>query len=105
MTLIAIRLICKIFFQADLEGVPEVTANLLSQALDYLVVHPSVQQGDTDLQDLSLQSSQSGAGFSTGRKLRFRPPSDPFTLCHYSATATNGLPIKAIYQMKVQGLQ
>ena len=91
------------FGQADLEGVPEVTVNILSHALDYLVVHPSVQQGDTDLQELTSRQSE---GFSTGRKLRFRPPSDPFTLCHYSATVEDGLPIKAIYQMKVlRGLQ
>lgn len=70
--------------------------------MDYLIVHPSVHEGDTNLQESSLVSSQGGSPpGGAGRRIRFRPPAEPFPLCHYSGQAKNGLPIEGIYQMRV----
>lgn len=35
-----------------------------------------------------------------GRKVRFRPPTESFPLCHYSAKTPHGLPVQGIYQMQ-----
>ncbi|XP_031568062.1 AP-5 complex subunit mu-1-like isoform X2 [Actinia tenebrosa] len=87
--------------QADLDGIPEITVSILSPAVDYLLVHPSVHEGDTSVQESVLETSQ-GAILprATERRIRFRPPAEPFPLCHYSGQAKNGLPIEGIYQMR-----
>lgn len=91
-----------VFYQADLEGIPEITANITSSTLDFLVVHPCVLEGDTHVQIPSFQPSQMLKGPElVGRKVRFRPPTESFPLCHYSAKAPSTLPIQGIYQMQV----
>lgn len=35
------------------------------------------------------------------RRIRFTPPTEMFTLCHYTASGLKGPPIKAMYDMKV----
>lgn len=35
------------------------------------------------------------------RRIRFTPPTEMFTLCHYTASGLKGPPIKAVYDMKV----
>lgn len=87
--------------RADLEGIPEITANITSSSLDFLVVHPCVLEGDTHVQIPSFQPSQMLKGPEMmGRKVRFRPPTESFPLCHYSAKTTHGLPVQGIYQMQ-----
>ena len=89
--------------QADLEGIPEITANITSLSLDFLVVHPCVLEGDTHVQIPSYQPSQMLKGTELmGRKVRFRPPTESFPLCHYSAKTPHGLPVQGIYQMQVK---
>ncbi len=92
-----------ILFQADLEGIPEITLNITSSSLDFLVVHPCVLEGDTHVQIPSFQPSQMLKGPElVGRKVRFRPPTESFPLCHYSSKTPHGLPVKGIYQMQVR---
>ena len=91
------------FYQADLEGIPEITLNITSSTLDFLVVHPCVLEGDTYVQIPSFQPSQMLKGPElVGRKVRFRPPTESFPLCHYSAKTPHGLPVQGIYQMQVK---
>ena len=91
------------FYQADLEGIPEITLNITSSTLDFLVVHPCVLEGDTHVQIPSFQPSQMLKGPElVGRKVRFRPPTESFPLCHYSAKTPHGLPVQGIYQMQVK---
>lgn len=91
------------FYQADLEGIPEITLNITSSTLDFLVVHPCVLEGDTHVQIPSFQPSQMLKGPElVGRKVRFRPPTESFPLCHYSAKTPHGLPVHGIYQMQVK---
>lgn len=91
------------FYQADLEGIPEITLNITSSTLDFLVVHPCVLEGDTRVQIPSFQPSQMLKGPElVGRKVRFRPPTESFPLCHYSAKTPHGLPVQGIYQMQVK---
>lgn len=91
------------FYQADLEGIPEITLNITSSTLDFLVVHPCVLEGDTHGQIPSFQPSQMLKGPElVGRKVRFRPPTESFPLCHYSAKTPHGLPVQGIYQMQVK---
>ena len=93
-----------LFFQADLEGIPEITLNISSSCLDFLVVHPCVLEGDTHVQIPSFQPSQMLKGPElVGRKVRFRPPTESFHLCHYSSKTPYGLPVRGIYQMQVRG--
>ena len=69
------------------------------------MVHPSVLEGDTHVQAPSFQPSQLLKGPELmGRKLRFRPPTESFPLCHYSAKTPHGLPVQGIYQMQVSEL-
>lgn len=91
------------FCQADLESIPEITLNITSSTLDFLVVHPCVLEGDTHVQIPSFQPSQMLKGPElVGRKVRFRPPTESFPLCHYSAKTPHGLPVQGIYQMQVK---
>ncbi|XP_032237169.1 AP-5 complex subunit mu-1 isoform X2 [Nematostella vectensis] len=94
----AVQLFGIIMCKADLEGIPEITASIISPALKFLIVHPSVQEGDTYFQDSSTESGPLGPG-SAGRRVRFRPPLESFPLCHYSGMVS-GLPIEGIYQMR-----
>ena len=92
-----------IFCQADLEGIPEITLNITSSSLEFLVVHPCVLEGDTHVQIPSFQPSQMLKGPElVGRKVRFRPPTESFPLCHYKSKTPHGLPVKGIYQMQVR---
>lgn len=90
-----------ILCRADLEGIPEITLNITSSTLDFLVVHPCVLEGDTHGQIPSFQPSQMLKGPElVGRKVRFRPPTESFPLSHYSAKTPHGLPVEGIYQMQ-----
>lgn len=89
-----------------MEGIPEITASITSSCLDFLVVHPCVLEGDTHVQPPMFQPSQMLKGSElVARKLRFRPLTESFPLCHYSAKTPHGLPIQGIYQMQVKGFQ
>ena len=89
-----------------MEGIPEITASITSSWLDFLVVHPCVLEGDTHVQPPMFQPSQMFKGSElVARKLRFRPLTESFPLCHYSAKTPHGLPIQGIYQMQVKGFQ
>lgn len=88
-----------------MEGIPEITLNISSSCLDFLVVHPCVLEGDTHVQIPSFQPSQMLKGPElVGRKVRFRPPTESFHLCHYSSKTPYGLPVRGIYQMQVRGV-
>ena len=88
-----------------MEGIPEITVNITSSCLDFLVVHPCVLEGDTHVQIPSFQPSQMLKGPEmAGRKVRFRPPTESFHLCHYSSKTPYGLPVRGIYQMQVKGV-
>ena len=69
------------------------------------MVHPCVLEGDTHVQIPSFQPSQMLKGPEmVGRKVRFRPPTESFHLCHYSSKTPYGLPVRGIYQMQVRSV-
>eukprot|EP00731_Ephydatia_muelleri_P027795 Em0019g668a len=86
-------IVCK----AELEGCPDVSLIVSSPPgsppLDYLLVHPSVQMADVQHISSSLPDLAS-------RKIRFTPPTESITLCHYKVTPIPYLPIRGFYQMK-----
>ncbi|XP_078000714.1 AP-5 complex subunit mu-1-like [Glandiceps talaboti] len=87
--------------KADLEGIPDVTVNLSvapnHPPLDNLVVHPCVRTADTQQVTGSVPVQGSTPG---PRRLRFTPPLENFTLCHYSSSHIPQLPIRGFFQMK-----
>jgi AP-5 complex subunit mu-1 len=91
--------ICK----AEIEGHPDILVSLTTPAnsthLDHLVVHSCVQNADTD--PVMVTSPIGGGDNESGniRNIRFSPPLEDFTLCHYQLTPSL-LPIRGYYQMK-----
>ncbi|CAH1793186.1 unnamed protein product [Owenia fusiformis] len=88
--------VCK----AELDGlIQDVSVNLQQRKdgvpLDHLVVHPFVSISDSQ----SIYSTDSPP---SSRRLRFTPPLEMFTLCHYTVTSLPHLPIKGFYQMKLK---
>ncbi|KAK0046910.1 AP-5 complex subunit mu-1 [Biomphalaria pfeifferi] len=85
--------------RAELEGgMTDVTISLSHQGsgintpLDLLVVHPCVQKADW--QDLNLSHDLAP------RRIRFSPPVESFTLCHYTVKRLLELPVFGVYHMK-----
>eukprot|EP00050_Salpingoeca_kvevrii_P015836 m.50443 g.50443 ORF g.50443 m.50443 type:complete len:483 (-) comp6544_c0_seq1:28-1476(-) len=75
--------------RADLDGTPEVTLTAETKQRIYdLTSHPCVQS-------LDLLSDRKQV------KLRFLPPADAISLCHYKIDSSGaGFPIRGFYQMK-----
>ncbi|KAK7104221.1 AP-5 complex subunit mu-1-like [Littorina saxatilis] len=89
--------------RAELEGVsPDIILNVShapdspSIALDQLTTHPCVLSADS----MPLPDNKASAGVPAPRRIRFSPPSENFTLCHYSASHLQELPIFGSYTMK-----
>ncbi|XP_064602639.1 AP-5 complex subunit mu-1-like [Liolophura sinensis] len=92
--------------RAELEGVlPEITLNVthMSDApalpLDYLLTHPCVQSAEA--QGLDPDDLNRG-GRAMPRRLRFTPPVDTCTVCRYAVSSLMELPIKGLYQMRME---
>ncbi|XP_041354497.1 AP-5 complex subunit mu-1-like [Gigantopelta aegis] len=90
-------IICK----ADLEGaLPDITLNISHQSdvdcvpLDHLTIHPCVQSADSAELDTVVSRDS-----VPSRRIRFTPPAEMFTLCHYTASRLQELPIFGVYQM------
>lgn len=87
--------------KSDLEvALSDVTINLSYNSpesaipMDNLLIHPCVQSADCSM----LQRGETKAA---PRRIRFTPPTEMFTLCHYTASGLKGPPIKAMYDMKM----
>lgn len=87
--------------RAELEGVSsDIILNVshapdsLSIPLDQLIVHPCVLNAD------SAPIDNKTGGTPAPRRMRFSPPADTFTLCHYSAHRLQELPIFGSFTMK-----
>ncbi|XP_048731973.1 AP-5 complex subunit mu-1-like isoform X2 [Ostrea edulis] len=87
--------------KSDLEvALSDITINLAytsqesATPLDNLLIHPCVQSADCSM----LQKGETKAA---PRRIRFTPPTEMFTLCHYTAADIKELPIKAVYDMKM----
>ncbi|KAL8622943.1 hypothetical protein ACOMHN_027064 [Nucella lapillus] len=88
---------------AELEGVtPDIILNVShapdspSIPLDQLTVHPCVLSADS----MPLPDNKASVGVPAPRRIRFSPPVDNFTLCHYSARQLQELPIFGSFTMK-----
>ncbi|XP_050405806.1 AP-5 complex subunit mu-1 [Patella vulgata] len=88
--------------KAELEGAtPDVTLNIshlnegIVAPLDHLVIHPCVQSADSHIIPKDNKIVR-----PTPRRVRFIPPSDSFTLCHYTVCSIQELPIFGVYHMK-----
>ncbi|XP_025105765.1 LOW QUALITY PROTEIN: AP-5 complex subunit mu-1-like [Pomacea canaliculata] len=88
--------------RAELEGVSSnIIVNLSHAArqaavpLDQLTVHPCVLSADTAI--LSARDM-----LPQPRRIRFSPPAETFTLCHYSARRLQELPLFGSYNMKME---
>ncbi|KAL3872736.1 hypothetical protein ACJMK2_035940 [Sinanodonta woodiana] len=90
--------------KAELECVmPEITVTVSQAAdgeitpLDHLLIHPCVQSADTSIID-------PGAGQvrANPRRVRFSPPNEMVTLCHYTASRIQGIPITGSFEMFVE---
>ncbi|XP_033109120.1 AP-5 complex subunit mu-1-like isoform X2 [Anneissia japonica] len=91
--------------KAELDGmIPDVSMALSVPAdatpLDHLIVSPCVQQADAQIIEGAKISGRRGSTAPVMRKIRFTPPPEMFTLCHYTSSSIPELPIQASYQMK-----
>ncbi|XP_061173880.1 AP-5 complex subunit mu-1-like [Saccostrea echinata] len=87
--------------KSELEvALSDITINLAynsqesASPMDNLLIHPCVQSADCSM----LQQGETKA---LPRRIRFTPPTEMFTLCHYTAAGLKELPIKAVYDMKM----
>ncbi|KAH9509247.1 AP-5 complex subunit mu-1 [Bulinus truncatus] len=87
--------------RAEFEGgTTDITVSLCHQGdgmntpLDLLIVHPCVQKADW--QDLDSPHDVRMAP----RRIRFSPPMESFTLCHYTVKRLLELPVFGVYHMK-----
>ncbi|CAL1547985.1 unnamed protein product [Lymnaea stagnalis] len=88
--------------RAEFEGaVTDITVNLshlgdgLDIPLDLLLLHPCVQRADW--QDLAESNHDTRLA---PRRIRFSPPAENFTICHYTVKKLLELPVFGVYQMK-----
>lgn len=93
-----------ILCRAELEGVSADIILNVSHApdspnipLDQLTIHPCVLSADS--MPLS-ETAKVVAGTPVPRRIRFSPPTELFTLCHYSASRLQELPIFGSFTMK-----
>ncbi|ESO85506.1 hypothetical protein LOTGIDRAFT_154993 [Lottia gigantea] len=91
--------------KAEIDGVTsDITFNIsylnegLTAPLDNLVIHHCVQSVDSDI----IQKDSSNVR-PLPRRIRFLPPYDVFTLCQYTVTHVQELPIFGVYKMKTLG--
>ncbi|XP_071162634.1 AP-5 complex subunit mu-1-like [Mytilus edulis] len=85
--------------KAELEGVtPDITINITSDGLplDNILIHPCVQSADTS--NLSSTDTRPNS-----RRIRFTPPLEMFTVCHYTVPRLQQLPVSGCYEMKLTG--
>ena len=61
------------------------------------MVHSGVQPTSASSQLDNSQPEQE----QRHKKIRFSPPADQFTLCHYQSSSLAFLPVRGFYQMKV----
>lgn len=88
-----------VFCKAELEGItPDITMNVSSDRLpfDNILIHPCVQSADTS--PLSSADTRPNS-----RRIRFTPPLEMFTVCHYTAPTLKQLPVAGRYEMKISG--
>lgn len=87
-------------------GVTDITINLshlgdgLNIPLDLLLVHPCVQRADW--QDLAESNHDTRMA---PRRIRFSPPAENFTVCHYTVKKLLELPVFGVYQMKPEDIR
>jgi len=91
--------------KAELEGtMPTVTMTISHTAegettpLDHLLIHPCVQSADAYV-------LEEGRDRAVPRRVRFSPPLQMITLCHYTVCRTNTLPITGSFEMFVEELR
>lgn len=85
--------------KAELEGVtPDITMNISSEGLplDNILIHPCVQSADTS----SLGTTDTRPN---SRRMRFTPPLEMFTVCHYTVPSLKQLPVSGRFEMKISG--
>ena len=93
-----------LLFQAELEGAPEVSFDLISTsdsyALESISFHSCVQLSDALSAAMPVDDDKSVANDYGVRSIRFCPPLENFHLCHYKSSLEVP-PILAYYQMTV----
>ncbi|XP_076464112.1 AP-5 complex subunit mu-1-like [Babylonia areolata] len=99
----AMEVFGSVLCRAELEGVSaDIILNIshapesLSIPLDQLTVHPCVLSADW----MPLPDNKASHGAPAPRRIRFSPPTENFTLCHYSARQLQELPIFGSFTMK-----
>ncbi|XP_074652050.1 AP-5 complex subunit mu-1-like [Tubulanus polymorphus] len=92
---------------AELEGVaPDVSLTLAHGSesncvpLENIITGPCVIGVDTGTQSITTSKAMNLKKTVNFHKIRFTPPVESFTLCHYTASRIPELPIKGYYQMK-----
>ncbi|KAL5008089.1 hypothetical protein ScPMuIL_013670 [Solemya velum] len=87
--------------KAELVGaMPDITLNISHSPdgntlpLDHLIIHPCVQSADTAIIETGKEVRPSP------RRLRFTPPAEYFTLCHYTVSSLKDLPVRGSYEVK-----
>lgn len=90
--------------KAELEGhLPEVTMTIApedspgSSLLDHVITHSCVQSLEPQ-KPMNMSAGEDGT--MRGCRLRFTPPIESFSLCHYAANYIQEPPIQGFYQMK-----
>ncbi|KAL4237972.1 adaptor complexes medium subunit [Mactra antiquata] len=88
--------------KAELEGTMPTVTMTLSQTsegeitpLNHLIIHPCVQSADAYV-------SNEGTDRVTSRRVRFTPPLEMITLCHYTVNPTKVPPITGSFEMFVE---
>lgn len=90
--------------KAEIEGVPEISLNLVSKPNVRMVFHPCLQSNDMETgRSSSLGNSppefyKSVEQGPVSRTVRFTPPLDQFPLCHFSCDSQ--LPVTGVYYMR-----
>ena len=95
------------FFQADIEGVPEVSLNLFSKRNIHIAFHPCLQWIDITSKERTGSLGNSSPDFyqavnqtPVSRSVCFTPPREMFPLCHMNGDSQ--LPVKGVYQFKTE---
>ena len=94
-----------LFFQAELEGAPEISLDLLATSdaaiFNNMVYNHCVQLSDTLSPAISEDDKETAHEYRV-RSIRFCPPLEKFSLCHYkSGSLVKSMPLMAYYQMTV----
>ena len=94
-----------LYFQADVDGVPEVSLNFVCKPNIHLAFHPCLQWLDVASNGRSGSFGNSSPDFyreqvPVSRTVCFTPPHELFPLCHMNGDSQ--LPVKGVFQMKTE---